>query len=345
MTMKILFCSRDFSHYKNNELMQFYQKEQIKNIDNSFLNTGSGFFYNTLKAIGHLNICFGIDQTLKYLESSKYDLIVFDFKLFINSKIKISYLNFFNEINTPKILFYAYDKNISSKTLTKLCSLLNLKAIFVPNLYKDTNNYDLSEEILNKIYPTYLGMGNQDLIYNHVDKKIINHDLKNEDFFKKYDFFFAGSSNSNKYLRNEFYREVQQDQRFKEYKYFIKFFQPTAKVNNLDKFEFLKKIKESIVSIDLSGDYDNLTMRFNEIIFNYEIPLVDRGFKKYALSDHYENIVDDFCFENIDQFFFLVKKYQDKRIREKTIAKLNQIWKSYYCPSKHGEEIIKILKI
>lgn len=343
--MKILFCSRDFTHYKIDELTRFYQNEHRNIIKSSFLNTGNGFFYNALKTIGHLDICFGCDQVLNFLRSIKYDLIVFDLKLFLTSKIKLSFFELLNQFNIPKILLYGYDKNISSKVLMKLCSLLDLKAVFIPNLYKNINNYNLPENILKKIHLTYQGMGNQDLVYDHVEKKIKNHFFQNDNFSKKYDFFFAGSTNDNKYLRNEFNKKLKLDPRSKEYKYFFQIFQPTAKVNNLNKFEFVQKMKESNICLDLSGDHDNLTMRFNEIILNGEIPLVDRGFKKYALSNHYENVIDDFCFENMDEFFILLNKYRNKDLRNKTILKINQIWKNYYSPTRHGEEILKTIKI
>ena len=102
-------------------------------------------------------------------------------------------------------------------------------------------------------------------------------------------------------------------------------------------------MKQSNISLDLSGSQDNITMRFNEIILNNELPITDRGFKNYWVSNCYKNIIDDFCFNDIDQFFYLVDKYKNLDNRKNAIRKIKAIWNDYYDPFEHGKDILKRL--
>jgi len=340
----ILFISRDFLHKGNLKQAELYQQEHINIINNSWMNTGNGFFYNSLKTIGKLSISFGIINTVNLLKKSRFDLLVFELKFFIYSKPSEEFIKFIKELNYPIILLLGYDGNFSKViNLNKLDEIINFKIICIPNLLKNIETYNLSKKIVSKILVTHYGLGNQDLVYDLKKKKINNDISENIITNKKYDIFFAGSTAPDKHLRNDFIKKIKNDKRLDNYRYSIDIFETSFKVNNIKKENFIKLMKQSNISLDLSGSQDNITMRFNEIILNNELPITDRGFKNYWVSNYYKNIIDDFCFNDIDQFFYLVDKYKNLDNRKNAIRKIKAIWNDYYDPFEHGKDILKRL--
>ena len=108
----------------------------------------------------------------------------------------------------------------------------------------------------------------------------------------------------------------------------------------LDNKEFYNKLKSSVICLDLSGQYDNLTMRFNEIILCGELPIVDFGFKKFSVSALYEDIIGEILFNNNDELFNFIDKYKDQRESERIKLEINDIFSQYYHPQIHGEYIL-----
>lgn len=335
----ILFISRDFLHKGNSKQAELYQQEHINIINNSWMNTGNGFFYNALKTIGKLSISFGIMNTVNLLKKSRFDLLVFELKFFIYCKPSEKFIKLIKALDYPVILLLGYDGNFSKIiSLGKLDEIFKFNSIYIPNLYKNVQKYNLPEYLTNKLKITHYGLGNQDLVYNIEDNKIENvvfpHLIE-----KKYDLFFAGSTSEDKFLRNSFLNDVNKDSRIKEFKTSIEVFPSSYKVQNIDKEEFVKRMKQSNASLDLSGSQDNITMRFNEILLNNELPLVDKGFKNYWVSTYYEKFINLICFENLNHFFDLLKKYQNDEFRKLYTTELKKVWANYYDPKKHGEEI------
>ena len=136
---------------------------------------------------------------------------------------------------------------------------------------------------------------------------------------------------------------MEKDKRLKYYKFFLRPFILGENSVPLNEIEFYKKLKKSIICLDLSGQFDNLTMRFNEITLCGELPIVDYGFKKFSISNLYGNIIDEILFENNDELFRLIDKYRDEIKREKIRLEVENIFNKYYHPKKHGEYILSLI--
>lgn len=332
----ILFISRDFNH--KGDLTKSYRQEHTDTINNNFINTGYGFFYMSLKSLGNLQISFGVNETLEILNKQKFDLLVYDLKFIVHSKITRDFYKFIKKLNCPCILLLGLDGDFTKRiNMENIDKFFNFKNIYIPNLRKNYYEFKYIKNLIHKIKMTHYGLGNQCYVYNFNKREFGNNFFNNEK--KRYDLFFAASTQKNKKLRNEFLNSYQNDLRSKDFNFKIEIFNSSDPNSFIGPKEYFRRMKQSNVSLDLSGTHDNITMRFNEIIFNNEVPLVDRGFKNFFISDEYKEVIADICFEDFDQFFYLLNKYKDENFRNNTISKIKKIWSSYYNPSLHGEQI------
>ena len=240
------------------------------------------------------------------------------------------------------ILYCCYDGNFSLSTnVNNICNYLNISAIYVTNLYKEFSNYKINEEFLIKLKPTYLGLGKTNVIYDH-HNKIFNNEIEPDRSIKKYDAFFIGSLSKTKRLRSFYFEKISNDPRIKNYKIFLDQYN-LGDIKDIS--NNLNMIKKSNVSIDFSGQVDNLTMRFHEIIFFKGIPISDEGFLKFYLSNYYEEIIEYIVFKDKDYFFYLIDLYQSDRFREYILKKLYRIFSDYYDPSIEGKKILNDIQI
>ena len=88
----ILFISRDFFHKGNLKQAELYQQEHINIINNSWMNTGNGFFYNALKTIGKLSISFGIMNTVNLLKKYQNE----EFRKLHTTELKKVWANYYD---------------------------------------------------------------------------------------------------------------------------------------------------------------------------------------------------------------------------------------------------------
>lgn len=339
----ILFITSDFKYQGNTSKIKQSQEKFINMISKSSMNTGNAFFINSLKTIGNVSILFGVQHLLEIIKNHKFSIIVIDIKLFL-SVVEGEIIDALNSVKSKKILFISNDGNFSlAYNVKKIDQILNISAIFVTNLLKDLNHYNLPPHIIAKMHLSYLGLGFLNIKYDLERKIFINIPIFDNLPQKKYDCFFAGSSSSTKKIRSDFLLNFNKDDRREKYNMFIIDFSSGQNNMPLTSSQFIEKLKLSNTALDLSGQYDNLTMRFNEIVLCNELPLVDKGFKKFKISDFYGEILKEFSFENIDQFYELIEKFKNPKVNERIKLEISNIFHKYYNPKIHGADILNKL--
>ena len=335
-----LFITSDFKYQGSMSKIKESQNKFIQMVNNSSMNSGNAFFINSLKTIGNLSVVFGEENAIKLISDHKFEIIGIELKLFF-SEVKLKFLDLLKSSGAKLILYISFDGNFAKRfNINKINDYLNLDAIFVTNLLKELNEYNLDSKIKNKIHSSFLGLGYLGIQYDTASKSFINLPFSDHNYEKKYDVFFAGSTTPSKKIRVDVISTLEKDERIKKYNFYLKHFKEGDSSLSLNYKEFYKKLKSSLICLDLSGQYDNLTMRFNEIILCGELPIVDYGFKKFSVSSMYEDIIDEILFHNNEELFSLIDKYRDERKREKIKLEINDIFSKYYNPHIHGEYIL-----
>lgn len=336
----ILFITSDFKYQGSLSKIKQSQNKFIQMVNNSSMDSGNSFFINSLKTIGNLSVVFGEENAIKLISEHKFAIIGIDLKLFF-SEVKLKTIDLLNSSGAKIILYISSDGNFSkSFNISKINDYLKLDAIFVTNLLKDLNEYKLDSKVKNKMYSSFLGLGYLGIKYDVVSNNFRNLPFTDNKHEKKYDVFFAGSVSQSKKIRMDVISRLEKDQRLKNYNFFLKHFKIGDNSVPLDNKEFYNKLKSSVICLDLSGQYDNLTMRFNEIILCGELPIVDFGFKKFSVSALYEDIIGEILFNNNDELFNFIDKYKDQRESERIKLEINDIFSQYYHPQIHGEYIL-----
>lgn len=107
--------------------------------------------------------------------------------------------------------------------------------------------------------------------------------------------------------------------------------------------EYINATRQAKINLVLSGNQNNMTYRFYEVLYLKAFFLIDSGILNYQLSDNSEN-KESFVFENLDQLYSLINfylKYDDER--EFLLSTLLKNFEKIYNPQKHGKEIFDLL--
>lgn len=107
--------------------------------------------------------------------------------------------------------------------------------------------------------------------------------------------------------------------------------------------EYINATRQAKINLVLSGNQNNMTYRFYEVLYLKAFFLIDSGILNYQLSNNFEN-KESFVFENLDQLYSLINfylKYDDER--EFLLSTLLKNFEKIYNPQKHGKEIFDLL--
>ena len=107
--------------------------------------------------------------------------------------------------------------------------------------------------------------------------------------------------------------------------------------------EYINATRQAKINLVLSGNQNNMTYRFYEVLYLKAFFLIDSGILNYQISDNFEN-KESFVFENLDQLYSLINfylKYDDER--EFLLSTLLKNFEKIYNPQKHGKEIFDLL--
>ena len=288
-----------------------------------------GFFILSLKCIGNVEIAMGLDEAMKKISKNekKYNMIFLDIKSLIFDPPDF-FIKFCDYIKTEQICLCVNTDNIFSRSLDfyKL-KIPNLRYIYVVNLLKDFDKYNIPQNLKEKLRITYYGFGLLEIKYDFDLNQLIN--IPNN-FEKENDIFFSGSisTSPNRRILLEFIE--------KEFKNFKK----KILINkNLGNQEYIKNIFSSKINLAPSGNLNNITYRHNEILFLNSFLLTDYTFAEFKISENFSNL-DSFCYKTLEDFknltyFYL--NFEDER--EKVSKLLFKEFMTFYSPKKFSEKL------
>lgn len=316
--MKLLFILP--GKYFDKSFQEINTKNYCKGIFGFFLLSLKHFF--DVKTISYETL---INEKINLKD---YEYIVFDTKImnFYESKTIIDILN---SSKSSISAFMHYDNlSLSINTILALEKYLNVKNYFNVSQLKDYSKFNLERKISSKIHMSHLAFGSTKVKYNFLEKKFI---LPNEsNFKKKYNLSFIGSVSKNRKLRYSIVENIKQlnlpDC------YFNLSTKNEAKLSEKEYFETVKKTKINLV---LAGNFENLPQLFYENCFFKNFFLIDNHFQYFLVSHYFKNI-SKFMFRSIEEFKKHYEFYQSKEQRDILINEINNVFKEFYNPFKHG---------
>jgi hypothetical protein len=323
MEKNFLFISDAFERNKDDKL------STINSFNNNLCNKSYGFFILSLKCIGNVEIAMGLEEGNAKLNKN-YDMIFLDIKSLIFNGLQTA---FCNNIKNQQVCLLVNIDNLFSNLLDLNKILIpNLKLIYVVNLIKDYDRYCLSNSLRDKLRLTYYGLGTLDIKYDFNIHKFSQ--LETINYESKNDIFFSGT------LSNSPIRKLVCEFILKE------FLEKRTKIiinERLTKQDYINNILSSKINLALSGNFNNLTYRHNEILFLNSFLLSDYAFSEFKISENFSNL-DSFCFKTTaglkDLIYFYIN-FDDER--EKVCKDLNTIFKNFYSPKKFSESMYKDL--
>ena len=250
MEKNFLFISDAFERDKDRKL------STINSFNNNLCNTSYGFFILSLKCIGNIEIAMGLEDGNKKLNKN-YDMIFLDIKSLTYNDLPSLFLNFCDNIQNQQVcLLVNTDKLFSDLLDLNKILIPNLKLIYVVNLIKDYDRYCLSNNLRDKLRLTYYGLGTLDIRYDFnvhefSQPERINYESNNDIFFSGN----YGDSSIRKLVCEFILKEFPE----KRKKIIIN--------QHLTKQEYINNILSSKINLALSGNFNNLTYRHNELLF------------------------------------------------------------------------------
>lgn len=328
--MNILFIYRD-KHYYNHNFSKIFKKNLCK-ID-------FGFLLLSLKTIANIEL-MSVDNVIKLKKKIDCDYV------FIDSKIKIDYkedgyLSKLKKIIPSKIfVFLSYDRAIHFEDIYPFEKYFDVKSYFIPNLYKNLDNYKVPALIKNKFYATHYGLGFTEIQYDFSKKNFLIEHLTNKD---KYDLFYSGEKTKGKIIRTKIIEDIINDKNiinkkiiYYESKDRNKFF--------LSPEKYMEYTQQAKINLVLAGNVNNITYRLYEVLFLRSFFLIDPHFTNYRISDNFDNI-SDFTFFDLKDLTTKIKYYLNNyNYAEQIIRKHTKIFEKIYNPHNHGEYLKKIIQ-
>lgn len=325
MKKNFLFINESLERGKDHKL------SFINSFNNNLCNHSYGFFILSLKCIGNVEIAMGFEEGNKKLNKN-YDMVFLDIKSLIFDPHE-HFLNFCNNIKNQPVSLCVNTDNLFSKTLDfNRIQIPNLSLIYVVNLLKDYNRYHLSNDLRDKLRPAYYGLGLLDVKYDFNVHQFF--EVETKEYEKNNDIFFSGNF-SNSPIRKLVYEFILREFPELRKKLIIN--------QHLKKQDYINNIFSSKVNLALSGNFNNITYRHNEILFLNSFLLSDYTFAEFKISENFLNL-DSFCFKTVADLKNLIYFYINfDSEREKVRKDLNQMFKNFYSPKKFSEIIYKDL--
>tara|TARA_E500000178_G_scaffold340969_1_gene384329 strand:- start:52 stop:1032 length:981 start_codon:yes stop_codon:yes gene_type:complete len=324
--MKIIFIYRD-KHFQEHDFKSIFSKNYCK--------CDFGFFLLSLKNIADIKFCSLRDFIFKNIE--EYDHVVID------SKIKIDYNEneylplLKSKIKTMVSIFLSYDRIFNYSDIVGFEKYLNVKSFFVPNLLKNIDEYQITNIIKKKLFPTYYGFGFLPIKYEIKKNQFL---IDQKDKKNKFSIFYSGTVDNimpHRKVIIKFLNRLNIDKKK------IINYQKNFDGNKLSSLKYIQYSIQSRINLVLSGNQNNIAYRFYEMGLFKKFFLIDHYFLNYHVSTYFDE-VEEFVFFNTNDLkkkinFFLSHQDQIKRIKKKQINTFNYILN----PNSHGKEIYQFL--
>jgi hypothetical protein len=327
MYLKILYICRGKNYLKFSNIFE-----------NNLCNLDFGFFLLSLKTFAKVDM-LTFKDILKNDFTYDYNYVFMDAKIRISYPLEVLASVFKNKIKSNVSIYLGYDRLIVPQDVIDLERSFNVDYYFIPNLLKDIEKYELPHQLEKKIHNTFHGLGFLNIPY----------DLKNNHFpiiktnkDYKFNIFYNGTS----YGTNTTRSKVSNFANNLKYINNINvncYPKQDAHRHRLSPNEYINATRQAKINLVLSGNHNNMTYRFYEVLYLKAFFLIDSGILNYQISDNFEN-KESFVFENLEQLYTLINfylKYDDER--EFLLTTLLKSFEKIYNPQKHGKEIFNLL--
>jgi hypothetical protein len=315
-----LFIYRPFKH------KPYLAHKILESVNNNYCNLDFSFLLLSLKCIGNVDFILGIENLQNYLEK-KYDAIFIDYKLIAYLGDDLFFLK--KKIKTSICLFIGNDQQVMcDENFEKILDLLDVKLIYHLTLLKDYGVYKLSPNNLDKLRPSFHGLGYLDIKYDLNNYSFKSFTLQS----KTNDIFFAGTIHPySTCIRGPIIN------------YCINNFFDLKKIiidkPSLKKDEFINHILKSKINLALAGNLNNVSCRHLEILFLNSFLLSDSTYKKFEISTYFSNL-DEVIFRNEKELNDLIYFYlKSDEQREKITLELNKQFREFYSPKIQSKKI------
>ena len=328
--MNILFIYRD-KHYYNHNFNDIFNKNLCK-ID-------FGFLLLSLKTIANIKL-MTVESVIKSQKKIDCDYV------FIDAKIKIDYkedecLPILKKIIPSKVfVFLSYDKVINFEDIYKFEKYFDVKSYFIPNLYKNLDNYKVPFFIKNKFQQTHYGLGFTEIQYDFSKKNFLIEHVTNK---YKYNLFYSGEKTKGKIIRTKIIDDILNDKDISNKK--ILYYESKDKNNYiLSPDEYINYTQQAKINLVLAGNVNNITYRLYEVLFLRSFFLIDPHFSNFRISDNFDNI-SDITFLDLKDLIAKIKFYLNNyNYAEQIIKKNTKIFEKIYNPYNHGKYLKKIIQ-
>lgn len=327
--MNILFIYRDKNFNKHN-FKKMFEKNLCK--------MDFGFLLLSLKTIANIELK-SLPEVISSKSTFEYDHVIIDSKIRIDydETIYIHHLKKIIQCNVS--VFLAYDRPFKFEDIIYFEKYLKVTSYFVPNLLKNFDNYKLSSDLKEKIFPTHYGLGLMEVSYNFVEKKFNFSGISNS---YNSNIFYSGEKSKSKEIRTKIVEKLIKDKTIHN-KYINLYDQNDRIIKILKPSKYLEETQKSKINLVLAGNRNNITYRLYEVLFLKTFFLVDQHFTHFRISDDFDNI-SEFIFYNFDDLITKIHFYLDNY--EKAILIRNRqsmIFENIYNPFKHGDYLQKII--
>jgi len=310
--MKILFIYRE-KHFKNHNFKNIFDK--------NFCKLDFGFFLLSLKTISNVTT-LSLKEYLFQQQIEAYDHVIIDIKNGLDFPSAKFLPLLAKKIKCQTSLFISFDRPFNHFDIVDYEKYLDIKSLIIPNLLIDFERYRLPSNLNNKIFSTYYGLGFLEIEYSFLEKKFLINEIECK---KDISVFYSGLKTNNKLIRNEIIKNLMGEDSIKNKK--IIYSEEKDKVKNILSIKnYIEHTNKSKINLVLSGNQDNISYRFYEMLVLKNFFLIDYNFLNYKVSEKFQTSLD-FVFQNSDDLndkinYFLNNSYELKKLKKNKILYL-----------------------
>tara|TARA_Y100000741_G_scaffold354901_1_gene329713 strand:+ start:315 stop:1304 length:990 start_codon:yes stop_codon:yes gene_type:complete len=329
--MNILFIVRD-KHLKKNNFDEI--------LKNNLCKLDFGFLLTSLKTFANVDT-ITLEEFARADKDKEYNHVVIDAKIAVDYNPENFLPHLKQRIKSKVSIFLSYDRPIKFSDVFFYEKFLDVKNYFVPNLLKNNNKYNLPTKLKDKLFATHYGLGFLNIPYDFTNKVFMKEKTNN---IYNTNIFYSGLKLVNKQIRTKIIDNLLKDKNIK--KKFLNYYDSKNEdASKLSSEQYIEYTKKTRINLVLSGNGNNITYRFYEVLFLNSFFLIDNYFLNYKVSENFDNN-SVFVFNSIDdlkkKIHYFINNYQDAQLVKE---KQRESFEKFYNPEKHGLILQKLILV